>query len=50
MGSVIDYLGGSLNPINLLKSLKYKIEFRQEHPDFFDPERYYCFLWSSGKW
>lgn len=51
MSSVVDYLHGSLNPINLFKCLAFKIKFKQEHPDFFNPEgiTVFCGPQGSGK-
>lgn len=30
-------LKGSRNPLEMARSLAYKMRFRKEHPDFFDP-------------
>lgn len=30
-------LKGSRNPFEMARSLAYKMRFRKEHPDFFDP-------------
>lgn len=45
------FLKGSLNPSNLLKSLKYKYQFRLDHPNYFDPFglRVFCGPQGSGK-
>lgn len=38
----------SLNPLHLLKTIKYKIKFHQEHPDYFDPDGLLCFIGGQG--
>lgn len=39
-------LKGSRNPLEMARSLAYKMRFRKEHPDFFDPsgavKRFHC--------
>lgn len=46
-----ELLSGSLAPINLYSSVKYKIDFRKEHPEYFDPEglMVFCGPQGSGK-
>ena len=29
---------GSLDPVNMLRVVKYNQDFRKQHPEFFDPE------------
>lgn len=42
------FLGGSLNPVNLFKSIKFKHNFRKEHPFYFDPEGLLIFCGPQG--
>lgn len=35
---------GSKNISNIFKLNKYNKEFKESHPDYFDPERITCFL------
>lgn len=42
------YLGGSLNILNLFKCLKYKIDFKKENPTYFDPEGLLIFCGPQG--
>lgn len=46
-----DLLSGSLAPAGLYKSLKYKSDFRRQHPEYFDPEglMIFCGPQGSGK-
>lgn len=48
---VRDYMHGSLNPLNVAKCIKFNIDFRKEHPEYFDPEGIliFCGPQSSGK-
>ena len=43
-----EYLEGSLNPACALKSIKYKIDFARENPDYFKPEGILIFCGSQG--
>lgn len=43
-----NFLKGSINPGNLYKSLKYKIDFRRAFPDYFDPEGLLVFCGPQG--
>lgn len=43
-----DLLNGSLNPLNIFKTLKYKSEFMRTHPDYFYPEGLLVFCGSQG--
>lgn len=40
---------GSLNPFDLIRSIKFKMAFRKEHPDFFDPEGILIFCGAQGE-
>ena len=44
-------LKGSRNPLEMARSLAYKMRFRKEHPDFFDPcgLMVFCGPQGSGK-
>ena len=46
-----ELLRGSCNPLDLYRSLKYKADFRRQHPDYFDPEglMIFCGPQGSGK-
>lgn len=43
-----ELLRGSLNPLNLVKSVRYKYLFRREHPDYFDPDGIIAFSGPQG--
>lgn len=43
-----DLLRGSLKPMDLIGSLRYKWEFRRSHPDYFDPEGLLVFCGPQG--
>lgn len=43
-----DYLRGSLNPINVVNAVKYDIDFRKAHPEYFEPEGILIFSGSQG--
>ena len=43
-----NFLKGSINPGNLVTSLKYKIDFRRANPDYFDPEGLLVFCGPQG--
>lgn len=45
------FLGGSLDPGNLIDTFRYKKKFRKEHPDYFDPDgiMVFCGPQGSGK-
>lgn len=43
-----DLLRNSLNPVNGLKVVKYNIDFRASHPDYFDPSGLLVFCGSQG--
>nr|DAW66238.1 MAG TPA: zonular occludens toxin [Inoviridae sp.] len=42
------FLTGSQKPINIIKKIKYNIDFRKEHPDYFWPEGLLVFCGSQG--
>lgn len=44
----LDLLRGSLNPFNILKVIKFRIDFIKSHPDFFNPEGLLVFCGSQG--
>lgn len=46
-----DYLKGPLTPWSVFRSLKYKFDFRRDHPEYFDPFglRVFCGPQGSGK-
>lgn len=41
-------LKGSVNPIQAVKSAKYKLDFRKEHPEYFDPDGLLVFSGPQG--
>lgn len=43
-----ELLRGSLAPSSLVDSVRYKIDFRKEHPDYFDPEGLLVFCGPQG--
>ena len=43
-----EMLEGSLAPRNLIQSIRYKQDFRKEHPDYFDPEGLLIFCGPQG--
>lgn len=43
-----ELLEGSLNPKNAFDSIKYKIDFRKNNPDYFEPEGILIFCGSQG--
>lgn len=43
-----DALRGSLNPLQAIKSIKYKMDFRKEHPEYFDPDGLLVFSGPQG--
>ena len=43
-----DFLRNSLNPIGAAEVIKYNIDFRAEHPDYFDPSGLLIFCGSQG--
>lgn len=43
-----DLLSGSLNPLNALKIIKYRIDFAKEHPNYYTPEGLLTFCGSQG--
>lgn len=43
-----DLLSGSVQPSNLYRSLRYKADFRREHPEYFDPDGLLIFCGPQG--
>lgn len=43
-----ELLKGSKNPLNVISSVKYNINFRNNHPGYFDPEGILIFCGSQG--
>lgn len=43
-----ELLEGSLNPKNVVDVVRYKINFRKDHPDYFDPEGIMILCGSQG--
>lgn len=48
LGRKSPHLKGSLDPVNVFDSLKYKRQFRAEHPEYFDPDGLLVFCGSQG--
>lgn len=48
MGNWQDLLRDNLNPFNAAKVVKYNIDFRADHPDYFDPSGLLVFCGSQG--
>lgn len=44
----LDFLNGSLNPVNAFRCIREKIKFRKAHPDYFEPSGLLTFC-RSGK-
>lgn len=42
------FLDGCLNPLEFFKSIKYKIQFKKDHPFYFDPEGLLIFCGPQG--
>lgn len=51
MSNPLCYFEGSLNPLLLFRAIKFKKQFRQEHPEYFDPDgiMVFCGPQGSGK-
>lgn len=49
MKEIKNFLNGSLNPINLFKTLKYKILFARDNPDYFYPSGIWIFTGPQGE-
>lgn len=43
-----DLLNGSLNPFNIFKTIKFRVDFAKLHPDYFSPEGLLVFCGSQG--
>lgn len=48
MSHFTDYLRNSLNPVGAAQVIKYNIDFRADHPDYFDPSGLLIFCGSQG--
>ena len=48
MSGVKDFTKGSLNPKNLIDTIKYKIQFAQDNPDYFYPAGIWVFCGPQG--
>ncbi len=48
MGMVVNCGRENLKPTSILQYLKYKINFRKEHPDYFDGDGLLCFIGPQG--
>lgn len=48
MSDVIRFTSGSLNPVNLFKTISYKIRFAQDNPDYFYPAGIWVFCGPQG--
>lgn len=40
-----ELLSGSMNPFNIFKIIKFRLDFTKQHPNYFIPERPIGFLW-----
>lgn len=43
MSDIVEAMRGSHNPLDFFRTKNYVRDFYKEHPDYFRPERYYCF-------
>lgn len=43
-----NFLKGSLSPLNVIRWIRYKINFRKQHPDYFDPDGIIMFCGYQG--
>lgn len=48
MSSIQDFLKGSLNPVNALKTVKHNILFARNNPDYFYPDGIWVFCGRQG--
>lgn len=48
MSDVVKYTGGSKSLVNVLKTLRYKIKFAQDNPDYFYPSGIWVFCGAQG--
>lgn len=48
MSNIKDYLGGSLNPINAVKTIRHNILFARNNPDYFYPAGIWVFCGPQG--
>ena len=48
MSEIKDFTSGSMNPGNLVRTLRYKIQFAQDNPDYFYPAGIWVFCGPQG--
>lgn len=48
MSEIKEFTSGSINPYNLLRTLRYKIQFAQDNPDYFYPAGIWVFCGPQG--
>lgn len=48
MSEIIEFTSGSMNPGNFFRTLKYKIQFAQDNPDYFYPAGIWVFCGPQG--
>lgn len=48
MSEILDFLGGSLNPNNVLKTIKHNVLFARKNPDYFYPAGIWVFCGPQG--
>lgn len=46
--NIKDYTAGSINPVNIFKTLKYKLLFARDNPDYFYPAGIWVFCGPQG--
>lgn len=46
--NIKDYTSGSINPVNIFKTLKYKLLFARDNPDYFYPAGIWVFCGPQG--
>ncbi len=48
MSEILDFTSGSLNPINIIKTIKHNILFARNNPDYFYPAGIWVFCGAQG--
>lgn len=48
MSNIMDYLKGSLNPVNIFKTVRHNILFARNNPDYFYPAGIWVFCGPQG--
>lgn len=48
MKDIKDFTSGSLNPLDTISTIKYKIMFARDNPDYFYPDGIWCFCGPQG--